>query len=409
MHDNTWARALKAYGAQVTLIPTYTPIRLDEEDQSTHRVFLGGVNVFMEFKWPWLWRKLPRAFTRPLDARWLLNLTRFVSSDARQLGPLTLAMLEGEAGPERREIDELVEFLCRQLKPDVICFSNVLLVGTVRRLREKFDGQIYCVLQGDDIFLNDLPERYRRRAVETIGRRAVDFDGFLVHSHYYRDFMSDYLQLPIEKFHQLPLGIDLQGHDGQPDAEKNALFTVGYFARICEEKGLLQLVEAFHILHAKHPNTRLLTGGYLGKRDARYFRRVLESARTLGPDFEHVGIPQKHAEKVALLKQFDVLSVPTVYREPKGLYVLEALANGVPVVQPRHGAFSELIEATGGGLLVNPGDANDLARALEELMLNPRRRMELAAAGQANVRAWFDERTLAETTIRIFERNRRCT
>lgn len=403
MHDNTWARALKAHGAEVTLIPTYTPIRLDEDDQSTHKVFLGGINVYMEYRWSWLWQKLPRALTRRLDAPWLLNLTRFASNDARDLGPLTLAMLEGESGPQRRAIEELVDFLTTQLKPDVICFSNVLLVGAMRLLREKFNGPAYCVLQGDDIFLKDLPDPFGRRAVEAIQNRAADFDGFLVHSNYYRDFMADFLRLPAEKFHRLPLGIDLSGHDGQPAAQKGDLFTVGYFARICEEKGLHQLVDAFRILNAKHPQTRLLAGGYLGARDKAYFRRIVNNARDLGSAFQYVGSPETHAEKVALLKQFDVLSVPTVYREPKGLYVLEALANGVPVVQPRHGAFPELIASTGGGLLVEPGDADDLANALDKLMHDAQERVQLGAAGQANVRAMHNLQTMATETMLIFE------
>src|SRR5437016_13208402 len=81
--------------------------------------------------------------------------------------------------------------------------------------------------------------------------------------------------------------------------------------------------------------------------------RLKESG--LADDFYHVESPD-HSSKVRFLQSLDVLSVPTTYREPKGLYVLEALANGVPVVQPRHGSFPELLERTGGGLLVNPND-----------------------------------------------------
>jgi glycosyltransferase involved in cell wall biosynthesis len=97
-----------------------------------------------------------------------------------------------------------------------------------------------------------------------------------------------------------------------------------------------------------------------------------------------------------------VLSVPTVYREPKGLYVLESLANGVPVVQPRHGAFPELLEATDGGLLVNPGDPADLARGLAELITNPHQRLELATRGHAAVHQRFDLPTMTEATVRAF-------
>jgi glycosyltransferase involved in cell wall biosynthesis len=402
MHDNTWARSLKKQGAQVTLLPTYTPLRLDEHDESSRPVFLGGINVYLDFR-ARFWRAVPRVLTRWLDRPAVIHLaTRFgVSNNAQQLGELTLAMLAGESGPQSREIAELAAFLGDSLRPDTVCFSNALLVGAVRSLRQKFAGRIFCILQGDDIFLEDLHEPYRSEALAAIRERARDFDGFFVHSAYYRDFMAGYLALPPEKFHIIPLGIDLAGHDGTPVERKSDLFHIGYFARICPEKGLQQLVEGFRLLHKRHPNTRLSAAGYLGARDRAYFEKVRESARDLGTAFEYAGSPQTHEEKVRFLKTLDVLSVPTVYREPKGLYVLEALANGVPVVQPRHGAFPEMLEATGGGLLVEPGDPEDLARALEELMKDPKGRMQLAHGGRAVVHAQYDDATMARRTLEI--------
>ncbi len=407
MHDNTWARALMAQGHRVTLIPTYTPIRVDEENLSSTDVFLGGINVYLDYRLPF-WRKIPRGLTRWLDAPWVINLaTRMsVSNNAGQLGALTLAMLDGESGPLKREIEELVAFVARDLQPDVICFSNALLVGVLRTLRAEFDGHIFCTLQGDDIFLKDLPEKYRGPAVAMVHQRALDFDGFLVHSGYYRDFMAEYLNLPAERFHQIPLGIDLAGHDGQVKTEPQNPFTIGYFARICPEKGLHLLVEAFRLLHQRHPQTRLVAGGYLGTRDRKYFKELKRSARDLGQAFEYAGSPESHAEKVRLLQSFDVMSVPTEYHEPKGLPVLEALANGVPVVQPAHGAFPELIEATGGGKLVPPNDPEALAEALETLMLDADLRRELATTGQANVRKSFTLEALAEQTARILSEAR---
>jgi glycosyltransferase involved in cell wall biosynthesis len=403
MHDNTWAGALIAGGADVTLIPTYTPIRLDEKNQSSHDVFFGGINVYLESRFQ-LWRKLPRRLTRWLDAPGILNLAGKVgiSSDAHQLGSLTLAMLDGEAGPQRREVDELADFLGRQLKPDVVVFSNALLVGALRRLRERFDGKVFCTLQGDDIFLDALQEPYRSEAIQRISERAQDFDGVIVHSEYYRDFMSNLLRLPAERFHRLPLGISIDGHLGQPELRNNVTFTIGYFARICPEKGLLPLVEAFQILHARHPETRLMAGGYLGKADTNYFQEVQVQARDLGEAFQYIGSPESRRTKIEFLQSLDLLSVPTIYREPKGLYVLEALANGTPVVQPRHGAFPELIEATGGGLLVNPDDPEDLARGLESLLLDAKLRIELAKAGYTAVRSRYDDATMAQATLALF-------
>jgi glycosyltransferase involved in cell wall biosynthesis len=325
-----------------------------------------------------------------------------VSADARKLGRLTVALLMGEQGPESREIDELVQFLTRQLKPDVVCFSNALMAGVLPRLRRDFAGRIFCLLQGDDIFLYGLVEPFRQQALELLRDHARLFDGFLVHSAYYRDFMADLLQLPLEKMRVVPLGIDLAGHDGLPKQDAGDPFTIGYFARICHEKGLHQLVDAFRIVHQAHPRTRLLAAGYLGVRDQAYFDELSHSATDLGEAFRYVGSPAGHAEKVEFLKSLDVLSVPTVYREPKGLYVLEALANGVPVVQPRHGAFPEMLEATGGGLLVNPVDSVDLARGLIELLSKPKQRFELAQRGREAVHASFDPPTMAAATLRVF-------
>jgi glycosyltransferase involved in cell wall biosynthesis len=401
MHDNTLARALLSAGQEVSLIPTYTPIRVDERDVSRHKVFLGGINVYLDAVVP-LWRRLPRALVRWLDAPAVIRLLNRIpfSVDASKLGRLTVALLEGDHGPEAREIDELVRYLGSDLKPDVICFSNALLAGVLPRLRQEFPGRIFCLLQGDDIFLDALVEPWRRQALQLLRGHATLVDGFLVHSAYYRDFMAGFLQLPLDRMHVVPLGIDLDGHDGLPKETPGDPFTIGYFARICPEKGLHQLVEAFRILHKDHPRTRLLAAGYLGARDKAYFEDLLRNAADLGSAFCYAGSPPDHASKVAFLKSLDVLSVPTVYREPKGLYILEALANGIPVAQPRHGAFPELLEATGGGLLADPGDAAALARQLAELVVNPRLRFELAQRGHAAVHQRFDPRTMAEATVR---------
>ena len=404
MHDNTLANALHAAGAEVSLIPTYTPIRLDEHDASEKKVYLGGINVYLESR-SRVWRALPRGLKRWLDRPWAINLaTRFgVSNDAKKLGNLTLDILAGEKGSGRRAVEELASHIAA-LKPDVVCFSNALLSGALRTLKQRIDRPVFCLLQGDDVFLQDLPQDFRERAIAAVSERAAEFDGFLVHSDYYREFISRYLNLPIDKFHKVPLGIDLAGHDGTPESRNNHRFTVGYFARICPEKGLHHLIEGFRRFHRRHPETCLKVGGSLTKKDAEYFKNLVQSAADLGDAFESIGSPQTHVEKVAFLKSLDLLSVPTSYREPKGLYVLEAWANGVPVVQPRHGAFPELIAATGGGLLVEPEDPESLAEGLSALYEDVEKRTRLAHAGHAGVRAHFGAETMATATLAVFER-----
>ena len=399
MHDNTWARALRDAGEDVTLIPTYTPLTLDEADQSERRIFLGGINVYLEHR-SRIWRRLPAAVTRLVDAPWIIRqATRFgVSNDAARLGELTLDMLAGEHGSQSRELETLADFLARDLRPDAVLFSNALLSGAVPLLRRAFDGPIWCLLQGDDVFLEALPGPFRRKAVDAVAANAASFTGFLTHSRYYADFMSDYLSLPRDHFRLVPLGIDLAGHDGQPGPRETDRVTIGYFARICEEKGLHELLPAFRLVHELHPHTRLVAGGYLGRQNRSYLRRIERENKSLGDVFQYAGSPSTLGGKVNLIKSFDLLSVPTTYREPKGLYVLEALANGVPVVQPAHGAFPELITATGGGLLFPAGDTNAHAAALERLVLDQEERHRLAATGQRAVRERFDQTALVAAT-----------
>ena len=403
MHDNTWARALMAAGAEVSLIPTYTPIRVDEADVSSQHVFFGGINVYLASKWRW-WNAVPSFTRRWLDHPAIIRLAtrKAVSNDAAELGQLTLDMLAGESGPQREQVEELAKFIGEQLRPDVVVFSNALLAGAVRRIKQLFTGPVLCVLQGDDIFLDSLPDSHREPVLQALRDRARDFDGFITHSRYYAEHMAAELTVRLDRFHQLPLGIDLTGHDGQPRSAGDP-FTVGYFARLCPEKGLHLLIEAFARLHAKHPRTRLRVGGYLGERDRLYFEYVRSQAAHLGAACEFVGSPASQAEKVEFLKSLDVLSVPTVYREPKGLSILEAMANGVPVVQPAHGTFPELLKATQGGLLFEPGNLDDLVAKWESLLRNPNERLRLAIAGQMQVRESYSSPTMAEQTLRLFD------
>ena len=402
MHDNTLARALKDSGTEVTLIPTYTPIRVDEENQSVDEVFLGGINIYLDTQF-WLWQSIPRFIKQLFDKPWVINFaTRFgISNDADQLGKLTLAMLAGSAGPQHDEVEQLVDFIADQLKPDVVLFSNALLVGVLERLKERYTGRVFSMLQGDDIFLEGLQEPYKSQAIAEIQKRSQQYDGLLVHSNFYRDFMSDYLQLPIDRFHKVPLGIDFEGFADAPPSPSNRNasdpFTIGYLARICPEKGLSVLIEGFSLLHQRHPNTRLKVAGYAGSEE--YLKKILEQAKHFGDAFEYVGSPPGRNEKAAFLQTLDVLSVPTVYREPKGLFVLEALANGIPVVQPEHGSFPELLESAGGGLLHRPEDANSWADTVEKLLLDNDLRQSLAVAGHAGVRAKFNGQLMAAETL----------
>lgn len=405
MHDNTWTRAMINQGAEATLIPTYTPIRVDEQNMTGSPVFLGGINVYLNYR-SRLWRRLPRFMKHWLNTPWIINLaTSFgVSNDAHELGALTVTLLEGEQGPELMEIEELAHYVGEQLQPDVVCLSNALLSGTIKTIKQHFSGPLFCILQGDDVFLEELGEPYRARALELIRQNVQQLDGVLVHSDYYRDFMSDYLDLPKDHFQKVLLGIDLEGHNGTPSENPNEPFTIGFFARLCKEKGLHNVVQAFEIFHKAHPESRLCVGGFLGKESEAYFHETTDHLIALNDSYKYWGSPDSLAEKVEFYKSLSVLSVPTDYHEPKGLFVLEAMANGVPVVQPAHGAFPELIEQTEGGLLVPPGDPQALADAWERLYQDTEYRSKLAWQGYERVRQFYSAELMAEESLQFFQK-----
>ena len=418
LHDNALAAALIRAGHDAALIPVYTPIRTDETDVSVDRVFYGAINVYLEQKSA-LFRHTPWLLDRLLNGRGLLDWAsrRGAAVDARQLGELTLSVLAGEDGRQVKELERLVTWLRDEFRPDVVNLPNSMLLGLAREIRSEVGVPVVCTLQGEDIFVEDLDTAHRERVRAALRAKARDADAFVVNSRYYRDFMSGYLDVAPERMHVVPLGLNLDGHGARPPAPDGPPYVVGYLARVCPEKGLHLLVEAFRQLVESmgRDTLRLRIAGYNGPRDRDYRDGILAQIREWGLEdaVDYVGEVDRR-QKIEFLSSLHVLSVPTVYREPKGLFVLEALANRVPVVLPRHGAFPELIEATGGGVLVEPADARALAGALGRLLGDAGLRRDLGRRGREAVERSFRDSTVAERVLNVYRDcvengARRCT
>ena len=404
MRDNALAAALRKLGHDVTLVPLYTPLTLDEPGGHENRVFFGGVNVFLQQKSA-LFRHTPGWFDKPLDnPRLLRAATRLaVKTKPEALGELTLSVLRGADGRQTKELAKLCNWLATHPKPDVMCLSNMLLSGLAPRLRAALHAPIVCTLQGEDFFVDGLPEPHRQQAWDLLRQRAADIDAFIGVSHYYLHAMQTRLQLPGRKVWVVHNGIDLKGYE--PAAQKPARPTIGYLARLAPEKGVRTLAEAFKILRArgKVPGARLRIAGSLTVGDKPFVDKLREELKWADQAQCVEILPNlDRAQKIAFLQSLHLFSVPAVYGESFGLYVLEALACGVPVVQPRHGPFPELLEATGGGVLCEPGDACDLAAKLEELLLDEPRREALGAAGRQKVLADFGIERAARGVERVF-------
>ena len=414
MHDNTLAKAIAKQGIDIELVPTYTPIRTDENDFSVDQVFFGGINVYLQQKLPFL-RFLPKLFDRFLDSPSLIRrVTKNASKVApAELGKLAVSMLKGEKGNQRKEVKRLCNWLATQSKPDVVIFSNILIGGCIPTIQRELGVKTIVTLQGDDIFLDSLPDKYKQQCLDEIKRLIPFVDKFITHSLFYADFMAEYLGVPRENIEVTPLGIDIDdfkvmeevGADADTvDGDSDQTKTIGYLARLAPEKGLNLIVDAFIELRERENcgDVKLKIAGYLGPTNeefaAEQFKKLEDAGLT--SEFEYVGAIDRN-EKVSFLRSIDVLSVPTAYKEPKGLFVLEALASGVAVVQPDHGAFPEMIEQTAGGLLFEAHNVGDLVEKLTSILCDDVHRNQLASNGYEFVRTHRNSDTMASQILQL--------
>ncbi|MCU0707457.1 MAG: glycosyltransferase family 4 protein [Pirellula sp.] len=405
MNDNAVARELIREGHECLLIPVYTPIRTDDDDVSVGRVFLGGVNVYLQQQVGWLAR-LPRFVDAILNQPWLIQwLTRDAGKTSpKLLGALTISMLQGFRGKQRKEFERLLDWLASDVRPDTILLTNLLIGGAIPTLKQRLGARVFVTLQGDDIFLDSLSPQDRLQCERLMQDLVADVDGFIVHSHAYGQSMASRFRIPHSKMHVVPLGIDAReftshsalGEDQAPgqrqtvqESPKGNVAKLGYLARMAPEKGLHQIVDACERIAPSLSRDRplhLQMAGWMGPQHVDFWEQQksrLERVAAEHPCFtwEYAGSVDR-AGKLDFLRSIDLFCVPTVYAEPKGRFLLEAVCMGLPYVMPNHGAFPELhrrIESVAGyplGKLFQHDSMEDLVTVLQEaLEASPRRQM----------------------------------
>jgi glycosyltransferase involved in cell wall biosynthesis len=405
--DNALARELLKRGHDVTLIPVYTPTRTDEPNVSQPRVLFGGISVYLQ-QYLSPFRKFPRFLDRVWDSPRVIQAFagRMVSNDPGVLGELTLSMLQGESGVLRREYEKLLDWIRKEPLPDVINLPNSLLIALAQPLRRELNRPVVCTLQGEELFIEGLIEPCRTRALEMIRNSVAHVDCFVAVSEFCAQYMTNYLKIPPTKISVVPLGIGMQGYERRASQNPQEVFRIGYFARIAPEKGLHVLAEAYVRFRQKSVNadTRLEAAGYVAPAHLTYLEDVKRFLNASGreSEFRYHGVVDR-SRKLAFLAGLDVLSVPATYDEPKGMFLLEAMACGVPVVQPRRGAFVEIVEKTGGGILVSPDDPGALADALHDLMQKRDLAARLGRSGFENVRNHYSIEVSTNQLLSVYE------
>ncbi|RME95441.1 MAG: glycosyltransferase [Verrucomicrobia bacterium] len=405
LRDNALVRAWQRQGHQALLVPLYLPLTLDEEDLSGESpIFFSGLNVYLDQKLPWF-RRAPEWLRRWFRGRRLLGWVgaRAARTRAEEVGDMTISMLLGPEGNQARDLQELVDWLAGQPRADGFFLSNALLLGLAPGLKRAFDSPVFAFLAGEDSFVDAMPEPARSEVWRLMARRAREVDRFLAPSRYFAERMQARLDLPADKVAVAPTGISLEGYPATP-APAPRPPVIGYLARMCEAKGLPLLVDAFIELRRRGrvPGVRLAVAGSCGPTDEPVVaaqRAKLESAGLQDAVTFRPNLPRE--EKIRFLRGLTLFSVPATYGEAFGLYLVEAMAAGVPVVQPPEAAFPELIEATGGGLLARETTPTALAEAWEELLSDPARRDQLARQGQQAVHANYKDEGAARRILEL--------
>jgi glycosyltransferase involved in cell wall biosynthesis len=404
--DNALVAALRKVGHEVTMVPLYLPLMLDEENQSDGTpIFYNGVNVYLEQKSPF-YRNAPQWVHRLVGSERWLNLAsrRMGKTNAEDVGEITLSMLHGEAGHQARELEQLIDWLRTQPRPDVICLSNSLLLGLARQLKEALGAPVVCLLQNEAPYIDNMAEDLRGPVWELMAERAREVACFIAPSEYYAAQMRDRLKLADDRVRVIYNGINHEGFEAGRVAPNPPV--LGYFSRMCKDKGLDTLIDAFIQLKKDNhiPRLRLKIGGGCAPGDEAFVERMrgrLHATALLGDVEFHPNVSRD--EKLSFLKSLSVLSVPAQFGEAFGFYIIEAMAAGVPVVQPKCAAFPELVEATGGGVCYHHDGPESLAREIERLLRNPADAKAIGLKARQVVREKFSIKNMADQMAALYD------
>ncbi|MBK7132574.1 MAG: glycosyltransferase family 4 protein [Bacteroidales bacterium] len=388
--DMIYLRAIrKVPGIQASAIPLYLPPEDDVVESGMDKnVFFGAISMYLREKVPFL-KNMPVFFDKIVDSGPMLRMAakRAGTTSSEGLEDMTLNMIKGENAFPEKELQRLVDYLCRDGKPDVIHLSNALIIGLARQLKRKIDVKIVCSLLNEDDWTIEMAEPYQSKAWSLIAREAPNVDAFLTPSEYYKKFFISKTGIEDRRFYVVPLGLD-PDHDILSVVKKDNWPAIGYFCRINAHNGFDKLVDAFIKLKLQDtlPGLTLhVSGGYTGV-DKSFIAEQIRKVKEAGlKSFIRI-YPEFHGNsKQQFFSNIDIMSVPVRKYDGYGLYLLEANAAGVPVVQPATGAFPEIVAKTGGGITYSVDDIDGLTEALSNMLNDKVLMAELGAKGKEKV------------------------
>ncbi len=406
MRDSVFIREIRKLGHDCYLIPLYLPLAVDEDINIDHTpIFFGAVNTYLKQNFP-VFRKAPGWVDKIFDSQPVLKFAakKAGSTRAHGLEEMTISMLKGEHGKQASELEIMLEWMQKHTKPDVIHLSNALLSGMAPAMKEALNVPVVCSFQDEDVWLNDMREPFRQESIDLINKNAEHIDAFVSVSDFYKEEVRKlFSSKVIEKTHRIYNGIDV---DVKPVTTERAGHTIGFMSRMNEASGLGILVDAFILLHQDPENKDLklrITGGKTSDDNnfiAGLKKKIQQNNLSEKVDFtdEYSGEPKHH-----FYNEITLFSMPAIHHEAFGIQLIEALAAGIPLVQPVGGAFPEIINQTGAGVLYEPNTPEKLANAFNKLLKDEKRYQEVKNKAFSGVKEHFNIEYQTEKILKLYQ------
>lgn len=405
LRDSKYFNALRSEGHTVIKVPMYLPLFADEHDISEVPIFYGAISTYLKQLYP-LFRKAPKWFDNILNSKPLMKLAASMAGSTRANGleDMTISMLLGEQGKQKEELEYLVNWIAEHCKPDIIHLSNALLLGLAKRLKEKLGVPVVCSLQDEDVWVDAVHPSFRDKIWSLMNDRTADVDALVAVSNYFAEKMQQKMSLPLEKVHTIHLGVEVADYNFISTRKKQR--NIGFISRLCYENGFDIVVDAFIILKNKpgFEDVRLIATGGSTSDDNKYIKDQKRKLKEKGlidaceilPEFKDAAIND-------FFGKVSIVSVPVRVGEAFGIYLLESMASGVPVVQPALGAFPEIIELSGGGITYEPNSPEQLSEAWAELLSDPDRLEQFSVAGFEGIVDKFNINNHASEIVNLYQ------
>ena len=406
LRDSGFIKTLNALGHDAMTLPIYLPLSVDNRQAETDvPVFYGAVNLYLKQQFPFL-RRMPKGMKNFFNSSWILRYAakKAGSTRAKGLEEMTVSMLKGHEGYQKEELNQLVDFIASE-QPDVVHLSNALLLGLAHKIKNELNIKVVCSLQDEDVWVDAMSNKYQDYVWKLMGYKAKDVDAFVAVSQYFADLMQTKMEIPNEKLHVVPIGVNPDHYKiNEPNIE---IPTIGYLSRRNKENGFEVLIDAFILLkkNSEFKQTRLKVTGGKTSDDKRFIKKQLKKLEknNILEDVEFIeNFKQENMND--FFKGLTVLSVPVLKGEAFGMYQLESLASGIPIVQPKIGAFPEIIENTNGGVLFDPNYSRTLASKLEEVLSNTEALHIMSINGRKAVEEQYNTNILTERMISIYSK-----